>query len=81
MSILKCSHQLCQHPFQVNRFGASFAAPGDRGKIICPHCENQMAGDPDDYYISHSLSPKQEPRYIATASLPGNGQSDLSRTQ
>jgi hypothetical protein len=44
----------------VNLFGEGFSAPGDRGKIICPHCGNEMVGDSSYFYLTHGLSPKEE---------------------
>lgn len=60
MKVRRCLNETCARPFQINEFTGIFSIPGERGKVICPHCGNEYVDDPDCLYMTHPLSVQEE---------------------
>jgi hypothetical protein len=63
MRVIRCTGLSCGRPFQVNKFGSECTALGERGKVICPHCNLVVTGEPEFLFITHALSASQEAEF------------------
>jgi hypothetical protein len=63
MKVSRCLDEACGRPFQINEFTGIFSIPGERGKVMCPHCGHEYFDNPDTLYMTHPLSAQEEAEF------------------